>query len=304
MSEIKLRTFSLSKTCQEGASQDAHAYSLGSGRFAVADGVSRSYHPEFVAQTLCSRFAEASGSMEEWISQFDAETLSAVSADWNERTRAFEAEMIQKPGMGRYIQAWRQNLPMGSSTFAGVIIDLKNKTLSYGILGDTALFVMPQGEPYKAFSTAPTTADGIIEFDNTPQCVSNDVRNCEGSPSLMRYGEWATGTLPLKPGYIAILTDGAAKWLQSVLLASPSAINTLWDLKTDTEFEAFAQSLRKQGEMDDDLTAILLKVPEDPTCFAGAPSQEAEAADADFKLFEIADCFPFYIDNFDPYIYI
>ena len=291
MDKIQLRTFSLSKTGREGTSQDAYACSADGCRYAVADGVSRSYHPEFTARALCSAFIADNCTAAQWVDKFDSEVLPGISEAWNAATLAFEQEMQKTPSMARYIAAWRQSLPMGSSTFAGITIDPARHSLDYCILGDTTLFVIPDGDaPFRAYCSQTHLADDMITYDNHPDCVSNDAQYCEGTPKLLRYGAWELGSLQLQPGYVALLTDGAAKWLQAALTAGSSAADALWALETHEHFEAFAQSIRTEGEMDDDLTILLFKVPRP------APT-EPEKPDQYAALFNVAWIYPFYIDE-------
>lgn len=293
--KIDLRVFALSKSEQEGTSQDFNASSPTGFRYAVADGVSRSYHPEITAQALCQAFVSDSRPPAEWVEKFDAEVLPQVSEIWNERTAEFEQQMMSNPSAARYIPSWRQSLPMGSSTFAGITVNPQNKTLDYCILGDSTLFLIPaDGSPFTAICSRATADGDDIEYDNHPDCVSNDSHQCQGQPSLMRFGQWACGTLPLRPGFVGLLTDGAAKWLQQQLRAGADAASALWHMRSHDEFIALARNERKSGEMDDDLTILLLKVSD-----SNKPAKKPEPIEPDpyEALFSVAWIYPFYIDE-------
>lgn len=66
MGKIFVKKLLLSKSGVVNSGQDAMACNFTNGRFAVADGITNSFHPEFVAQALCKVFVDGNVAIQEW----------------------------------------------------------------------------------------------------------------------------------------------------------------------------------------------------------------------------------------------
>lgn len=261
MGNILVKKFFLSRSGVMNYGQDAMACNFANGRFAVADGVTNSFHPEIVAQALCNAFVDGNVGMQEWEQHLNSHILDEVSEYWAEKVDLLTAQVTDR--QRRHIAINRESLPMGSSTFAGIECNLEKKLISYCILGDSSLFLIPQeGEFSIVCSSRREKRNGrqYVIYDNTPACISNFVYNCQGKPRLYYKGQWEKGDLPIVPGYVVLLTDGAAQWLQDALIINKDAIEYLWNIKTEKAFIDFVSEQREQNKMDDDLTIYILKI--------------------------------------------
>lgn len=261
MGKIFVKKFLLSKSGVVNSGQDAMAYNFANGRFAVADGITNSFHPEFVAQALCKAFVDGNVAIREWVQQLNSHILDEISELWAEKVESLSLQLAGR--QRRHIEMNRETLPMGSSTFAGIKCDLDKNILTYRILGDSSLFLIPREGVFSIVcSSRREERDGrrYVIYDDTPACISNFVYNCQGNPRLSFDEKWEEGELPIVPGYIVLLTDAAAEWLQDALIRDKEAIEHLWNLNSEKTFVDFVSEQRALAKMDDDLAIIILKI--------------------------------------------
>ncbi len=261
MGKIQVKKFLISRSGIINSGQDAMACNFANGRFAVADGVSNSFHPEFVAQALCEAFVGDKGDIHEWGQHLRSYILDEVSDLWVKKVEAFAAQLEGRKR--RHVEINRESLPMGSSTFAGIECNLDNNTLLYRILGDSSLFIIPQeGDVSVICSSRRQERNGqqYVVYDDTPACISNFEYNCQGRPRLTFNNQWMDGELALIPGYVVLLTDGAAQWLQDSLIMDRESIERFWNIHTEEQFVSFVSEQRAQQKMDDDIAIFILKI--------------------------------------------
>lgn len=255
MAKILIKTFIISKEGDLITCQDRIGINLLLGRFAVADGVSNSYHPEIIAEALCNAFVAEDYPYEEWSKLFNERMHNDICSRWNKWV-----ENYAKTLSGRRLRHEifkRKDLPAGASTFAGITIDISKKEIRYNIIGDSSLFIKPNEYELKCICTASKKMrNNVVYFlyDNHPSCILADNKIL---------GEWISGVLPLQEGYIALMTDGAAEWLQDASMENNQAIEILWNLDTHKSFINFVEECRSSQCMEDDISIILIKVPKD-----------------------------------------
>jgi len=252
MGSVRVKAFILQNSnCTGIAScEDSLAVSVPKGRFAVADGVTNSYHPEFMAQLLCRRFVDGALNINDWDHSMQNVISNDIHNQWSSQVEEYESGLSGRR-LNHAIEK-RKNLPVGLSTFAGIEVDLNNKRICGKILGDSTLFyVTKQG--WRAFcSNIIDCTDNVpVQYDNHPSCVSADG---------VVIGHWIDVDLPLQDGYLFLMTDGCAEWFQSELRNSTEIADRVWSIPDHEAFAELAASARKNLQMDDDLSMIILKI--------------------------------------------
>lgn len=250
MSKIQIKAFILSKDGSIYFCQDSLAFNTAKRSFAVADGVTNSYHPEIVSQLLCKCFVEIENVNFAWDECFANNIHDKICRQWEENVAAIESNLS-----GRRLEhalMKRDNLPRGASTFAGIQIDSNSNQVHYYILGDSTFFAINSDGSMNAFSTNDTVAEGsMIKYTNHPHYVCADGHI---------YGQWLIGKVPFSSGYLMLMTDGCAEWFQEAFCRDKTIVEQLWDLKDNEGFEEVAAKCRKEGKMNDDLAIIQIKI--------------------------------------------
>lgn len=244
---IEIKAFILSKKEKVSASQDSFAINLAEGRFAIADGVSRSYHPEFVAQKLCRDYVKgvfADVSM--------STLIKGLYEEWDIKSTAFESSLTAEKKERALSR--RNTIPPGASTFAFLHVNCLCSVAEYHVLGDSSIFYYPQnGNPFIFNSNVAEDEGGkqVVSFDNYPMFI------CANGASR---GEIKHGVFPLDTGYIILATDSVAAWIYKTVKTEPDLIDSLWAIKDNDTFVKLATDCRSVGMMDDDLTLIIIRI--------------------------------------------
>lgn len=252
---LNFKTFLLGKDGEEDGRQDALAFNSEKLLFAVADGVSNSFHPEFVAQALCELFVSLdSSSFDTWDS-FSANTLlPQIHEIWSKRISGHLSSISGR--ILRHEQYNYERWKYGASTFCGIHIDLNKGKVKFVIIGDSTLFVSTTDGKILEFNSMTDNISGcgtdLINYTNTTEAVISD-------GSLV--GKWFIDEIPIENvSYIALMTDGMAKWYQKHLGDNPNSVSILWELQSKEEFNTFVENSRINGDMDDDLAVIIIKL--------------------------------------------
>lgn len=247
---IRIKTFITQKEGALQSCQDRIAYNLDEKIFAVADGVTNSYHPEFIANAICELFVCNNNKSNDWEKYFLEHILPEAGQKWQEKTEEYRSTLNERELKREMIR--RDRWKYGATTFAGIAIDTNEDTINYHILGDSTLFVINDKIESLCTSGRQVT-DGVeyIMYDNRPRCI---LSNAEVIGNII------SGTIPLKEGYVALMTDGAAEWLQGEIHKDKSSIEKIWGLSDHKEFEKFVKEQRTFGKMDDDIAIVILKI--------------------------------------------
>ena len=256
MSSIKIKAFILPKEGETSSCEDSFGINTYIGRFAVADGVHNSYHPEFMAQLLCHKFADGSIDINEWDKSFPDVLFKEIYPLWQERVGEYESHLSGRRLSHAMVR--RENLPSGASTFAGITVDLSASTVRGKILGDSTLFLITD----KSCSALCSSNDehqevNEITYDNNPHCVT---------ANGFIYGKWRDISFPLQTGYMILATDGFAEWLHEELKKGLEVAQQIWDIQSHDAFIALVSKARQKLKMEDDITFIMLKIEDIPSC--------------------------------------
>lgn len=251
--DLYLKSFLLGKDGENDGRQDALACNIDARLFAIADGVSNSYHPEIVAQALCEIFVNEDPSiLGSWEDFSEEHLLPAIKDRWERKIKAYLDSLTSR--MLRHelfnFETWK----IGASTFCGIYIDETNNLLRYVIIGDSTLFIIDTDGSVQEINSSPkfTSENGeeLTDYSNSTSAVlSNDSIS----------GEWLIGSISIENvTAISMMTDGMAKWFQKELVDGKNPNSILWRITDSEEFKDLADTARVKGDMDDDLAVILI----------------------------------------------
>lgn len=252
---LNFKTFLLGKDGEEDGRQDALAYNSEKLLFSVADGVSNSFHPEFVAQALCELFVSIDlSNLDIWDTFSTGTLLPQIHEIWSKRVNEHLTSIsgrILRHELYNY-DTWKY----GASTFCGIYIDLNKGKVKFFIIGDSTLFVSTTDGKILEFNSTTNNISGggtnLINYTNTTEAVISD-------GSLI--GKWLIDEIPIENvNYIALMTDGMAKWYQKHQVDNPNSESILWELQSKEDFNNLAENSRSNGDMDDDLAVIIIKL--------------------------------------------
>lgn len=262
MSAITFKQFALPKSglgpaeCADSVEGDA-----ASRRFAIADGVTRSYFPQFVAQALTREFVEDTEAADGFLSPpAILSTLEKAIAYWDEECIREENEADEF--MKDMLEVRREQMPYGATTFAG--LEIGDEEARLVVLGDSCIFFIPDdGERMPAmFTSMPSqcAAAGTpqwfsCEFGTRPHFIDTGGR-IVGTP--------LTDSFPLADGTILMMTDALAEWFVNNFRKDNAReiMARLHDISGDDDFRAFVESERALGLHDDDTSMILIRIGE------------------------------------------
>jgi serine/threonine protein phosphatase PrpC len=180
--------------------EDSAAYSVGSGRFAVADGATQAFRSgewaQMLTQAYMQRFPAADG--------LPSSPRQKVIREW----------------FGDQVRIWHDNSPVSttfwaqdaeqenppSATFAGLLLTPHDGAASWEAtaIGDCCVFQIRGGRCEKSF---PLTS--ASEFGKSPHLLTTAVGRLEGSLDKLR-----TCTGDARPGDIFVLaSDAFSEWL-------------------------------------------------------------------------------------------
>lgn len=249
MSSIKIKSFLDHKrgvSYWDGA--DRSAMNLERGRFAVADGVSQSFLPNLWAEILCDSFVNSDAEAEEdWIGNYSKSQLAADCQLWRERSE--ETLKNANDDEAFLLQLSKDEYKYAGSTLAGIVI--KGHSLFYNVLGDSCLFVFDKEKKKLASYSTINEQEG---FTTAPDYFFSAGKVV---------GQWKHGSIPLKPGYVMLMTDALSEWLTKEYAENPALLEQLWALDSHEAFMELVENARETDAMKDDDVALMMLQIED-----------------------------------------
>jgi hypothetical protein len=226
-------------------------------RFAIADGVTQSFFPQYFSRALTEGFIERTDPASQFFQGAEiANTFNNVLAFWHSQANEYQqnANNLEKT----LIEERRHDNPLGASTFAGVTIE--GDEIDVVCIGDSCVFIVPDDKkksPSMVTSMPFTLNDESCklffdcEFGSNPHIINTD-----GILSTMPITE------RIVPGtcWLLMMTDALSEWFVKHFDRNDEseALNCLISLSTQDDFEEFVRSKRLSAEMDDDDTSLLI----------------------------------------------
>ena len=225
--------------------QDAYAQNDGKGRYAIADGVTRSFFPKEWATLLVEDFCESIN-------------LSSAKTDWKDWIGPIQQkwyEQIEEKVSERnlfYLTNSFNSRESAVSTFIGIEFNKDNSAWEAMIVGDSCLFHKSNSgfESYLIEDSA--------HFTNHPEVFASFAKDDHSEPTFIHGNA--------NPGDTFILaTDALAKWIleHKEIGKLDAALDRLKAIETDEKFYQFVHEARHDEAIrlvNDDVTLTLISV--------------------------------------------
>lgn len=224
---------------------DRYAYNKSQNKFAISDGVSKSFFPKIWADVLVNRWVDSK--------EFDeTQFILDCQKDWLKQV----TEIVNKPDAKWFTKNAFNRKESGLATFVGLRFFKKKKDWYWkaDALGDSFLFFVPN--KFKDFSKeciVLSSKQEPIVFDNFPDYLSSLGSNHKGKKQLKES--------PMIAGTFYLMTDALAEWFLNEKGNSICKID-VWQNQKD--FERFVDEERHNEKLGNDDSAILtIKIEED-----------------------------------------
>lgn len=259
VSSTILAAFKTSKYGSQASNcADSFAISPDGMKIAIADGVSKSYMPKFVANALTEIYVSRKYSDCDLFKEENAtELLSEVIERWKDKSRELESSVDEDTALDLADQ--RELYGMGASTFAG--ISLGPELFSFDVLGDSCIFIIPKDSNIAPLilSSMPCEVDSSdshpfkCEFGTHPHFVDTNGRIV---------GEPLEDSVKACDCTILMATDAFSDWFcRNYSRDNATQIfDSLSSLKSQEEFDSFINELRDIGLKNDDVAIVLIEV--------------------------------------------
>lgn len=218
---------------------DRYAYNKSQNKFAISDGVSKSFFPKIWADVLVKKWVDSK--------EFDeAQFILDCQQDWLNQV----TEVVNKPDAKWFTKNAFNRKESGLATFVGLRF-FKKKTDWFwkaNALGDSFLFFVPN--KFKDFSKeciVLSSKQEPIVFDNFPDYLSSLGKNHKGEKQLKEN--------PLITGSFYLMTDALAEWF---LNEKEDALNKISLWQNQKDFERFVDEERYNKKLGNDDSAILI----------------------------------------------
>ena len=226
--------------------QDSIYIDVNNHRYALSDGVSMSFLPRLLADVLTEKYVASS---KEEI--FPPNNLSDL---FQQRKEEYLASLDE---FGTTLQEIaEETFVTGAATFVGLA--LSDQNLSYCVLGDSCLFIISERGRMRCICSEKIVVEQdesiYVAFGNHPCQIHSDGKVI---------GEFIEETIPLEAGWIILMSDKISKWFIDRYNAGDNALEQLFSLQSNEEFEALIEAEFQAGRIDnDDCSAIIIRVQE------------------------------------------
>ena len=225
--------------------QDACAQNDGKGRYAIADGVTRSFFPKEWATLLVNCFCEnddLSLAKMGW-----QDSLDPIRQKWYEQVE----EKVNERNLF-YLTNSFSTQESAVSTFIGIEFNKDNGEWDAMIVGDSCLFHK------SAFEFKSYLIENSVDFTNRPDVFASFAKDDHSEPTFIHGSTNPDDTFILA-------TDALAKWIleHKEIGKLDAALDTLKAIETDEKFYQFVHEARHDEAIrlvNDDVTLMLISV--------------------------------------------
>ena len=227
--------------------QDACAQNDGKGRYAIADGVTRSFFPQEWATLLVKHFCESA----DWsLAKTDwQDWIAPIQQKWYEQIE----EKVSERNLFYLTNSFNTREP-AASTFIGIEFNKDNTEWKAMIVGDSCL-LHQNDSGFKSY-----LIEDSARFTNNPGFFASFAKDNHSEPTFIHGNA--------NPGDTFILaTDALAKWIleHEETGKLDAALDRLKAIRMDEEFYQFVHKARHDEAIrlvNDDVTLMLISVEE------------------------------------------
>lgn len=212
------------------------------GRYALSDGLSRSFLPRLLADTITESFTT------------DGTISSAIlSQKFNKKKEEYLSTLDEDSIVLQELA--EEIFKYSSATFVG--LELCNLRATWTVLGDSCLFIIPeQGAPQCICSNKVTISEDSqihVLFGNNTAHIRSDGKV---------FGNLIKGEADiLSSGWYVLMSDAISEWFINRLNEGCNMAPILYQLKDNKEFESFIEGEYQDGRIrSDDCTIVVIRI--------------------------------------------
>jgi len=213
---------------------DNYACNAETNRFAISDGVTKSFFPQIWSKILVENFVALKGATEFSIEDCQSEWLKQVT------------EKITCPNVKWFTRNAFSRQESGLATFVSLYFD-KEKWVAH-TLGDSFLFFIPKGrdECFDDWVKLSSKSEPVI-FDNFPDYYSSREK---------AHGEVKLHEGTLEEGTFYLMTDALAEWVFNEKENALNEVREKWN--TQSDFQTSVNELRELQKLNNDDSSVLI----------------------------------------------
>lgn len=237
---------------------DSFAISPDGYRIAIADGVSKSYMPKFVADALTEYYVSDKFPDGPLFSDRNAtELISYIVAEWDSKSNIFEASVDEDTAFDLVYQ--RELYGMGASTFAGICIG--KEEFSFDVLGDSCIFIIPKDHSLSPIILSSMPCEVTLENETPFKCDFGIHPHFIDTKGRI-VGEPLEGSVKAFDCTILLATDAFSDWFCRNYTKEDAnhIIDTLKGIDSPEKFDSFIGNLRDRDLKNDDVAIVLVDV--------------------------------------------
>lgn len=237
---------------------DSFAISPDGYRIAIADGVSKSYMPKFVADALTEYYVSDKFPVGPLFSDRNAtELISYIVAEWDRKSNIFEASVDEDTAFDLVYQ--RELYGMGASTFAGICIG--KEEFSFDVLGDSCIFIIPKDHSLSPIILSSMPCEVTLENETPFKCDFGIHPHFIDTKGRI-VGEPLEGSVKAFDCTILLATDAFSDWFCRNYTKEDAnhIIDTLKGIDSPEKFDSFIDNLRDRDLKNDDVAIVLVDV--------------------------------------------
>lgn len=237
--------FTTHKRCENNEDiQDSVCVNEENGRYALSDGVSKSFLPRLLADILTETYVTTSND----------DTFPPVNLPemFKKRKNAYISSLDEFGIIMQEIA--EETYEKAAATFVG--LKICNQYVSWKIIGDSCLVMISDKGNIRCICSEKVTieADGSIHiaFGNNPAQIQSDGNIC---------GNFIAGSAKRHSGWYILMSDAISDWFIDRYNNGDNVIQRLFTLGNNVEFEDLIEEEFQAKRMrNDDCSVILIRV--------------------------------------------